>query len=217
MLYADKSKVQKIFAGQTEVQKSTPCGTILHHEAAGKAELLYTLFGSKCLPDETKDDTKDEAIEPNPAEPEFKRGDIVLFRGSKCRITDRFSESCYYLTYAEGKYRGQFLGLHKESDLEPYTEPRNKDSGFIRAESVKEARIADEETYLRNLSQETSNCDKHFDNILKDSFRDHNRLHIAAMLCAGMLANDCNFYPIDRAIELADKLIAECKKGGNNA
>ena len=55
---------------------------------------------------------------------------------------------------------------------------------------------------------------KHFDNILKGSFREHNRLHIAAMLCAGMLANDCNVYPIDRAIKFADKLISECEKGG---
>lgn len=59
--------------------------------------------------------------------------------------------------------------------------------------------------------------DKHFDNILKDSFRDHNRLHIAAILAAGMLASEVRCYPVDRALELADKLIAECKKGDNHA
>ena len=30
--------------------------------------------------------------------------------------------------------------------------------------------------------------DKHFDNILKDSFRDHNRLHIAAMMVPSVMA-----------------------------
>ena len=53
--------------------------------------------------------------------------------------------------------------------------------------------------------------------ILKDDFRDHNRLHIAAILAAGMLASEVRCYPVDRALELADKLIAECKKGGCNA
>lgn len=137
MLYADKSKVQKIFAGQTEVQKSTPCGTILHHEAAAKAELLYTIFGSKCLSDE----------EPKAAEPKDKI----------------------------------------------------------------------------NLSQETVNCDKEFDNILKDNFREHNRLNVAAVAMAGILANpnltnNCGYmeayrgYIATQALYHADALIAECEK-----
>lgn len=40
-----------------------------------------------------------------------------------------------------------------------------------------------------NLSQETANCDKQFDTILKDSFRNHNRLQIAAMAMQGILSN----------------------------
>lgn len=68
-----------------------------------------------------------------------------------------------------------------------------------------------------NLSQETANCDKQFDNIIKDGFREHDRVHIAAILAAGMLANDHNFYPTDRALELADALIDKCEKGVNNA
>lgn len=56
--------------------------------------------------------------------------------------------------------------------------------------------------------------DKHFDNILKDGFREHNRLHIAAILAAGMLASEVRCYPVDRALELADQLIAECDKEG---
>lgn len=58
---------------------------------------------------------------------------------------------------------------------------------------------------------------QHFDNIINQSFADHNRLHIAAMLAAGMLANEVRCYPIDRALELADQLITACKKGGQDA
>lgn len=54
LLTVPRSKVQRIFAGQTEIQKNTPCKTILHYEAAAKTELLYTLFDSKCLPDNSK-------------------------------------------------------------------------------------------------------------------------------------------------------------------
>ncbi len=56
--------------------------------------------------------------------------------------------------------------------------------------------------------------DKHFDNILKEGFRGHNRLHIAAILLSGILAGPPQRYPIKRALELADALIAECEKGG---
>lgn len=59
--------------------------------------------------------------------------------------------------------------------------------------------------------------DEMVDNIIKDGFREHNRLHIAAILAAGMLASEVRCYPVDRALELADALIAECEKGDNNA
>lgn len=111
MLMCEKSRVQKIFAGQTEAQKSTPCGTILHHEAAAKAELLYTLFGSKCLPDEV---AKESAKEPKPAEPKFKVGDIVRFK--YCCTTyriDGFKMSDGVMLYQVGEVWAE------ESDLEP--------------------------------------------------------------------------------------------------
>lgn len=72
-----------------------------------------------------------------------------------------------------------------------------------------------------NLSQETVNCDKQFDTILKNDFRDHNRLHIAAMIAQGIMANsnpqmvDTNVERVvDLAILTADTLIAKCEKGG---
>lgn len=69
----------------------------------------------------------------------------------------------------------------------------------------------------RNLSQEIANCDKQFDNILKDSFREHNRLYIAAMMAQGILSCDLCQNPeslAKSALHYADALIAEAEKGG---
>lgn len=71
-----------------------------------------------------------------------------------------------------------------------------------------------------NLSQETANCDKHFDNILKDCFSKERRLNIAAMITQGIMANpnpqmvEMDVHRVaDLAILMADTLIAECGKG----
>ena len=67
-----------------------------------------------------------------------------------------------------------------------------------------------------------------FSHILKDDFRDHNRLHIAAMAMAGMLANSAMYKSYDgigldktecfsrKALEYADALIAKCEEGGSH-
>lgn len=105
MLTVSRKDVVELYQ---EVQKTiSSCkGTGLAMQSIGIKNVLWSFFGSKCLPDDTKDDTK----EPKPAEPK------------------------------------------KES---------------------------------RNLSQEIANCDKHFDNILKGSFRNERRLNIAASIAAG--------------------------------
>lgn len=69
-----------------------------------------------------------------------------------------------------------------------------------------------------NLSQEPSNCDKHFDNILKDSFSKERRLNIAAMIMASMMQDarwgDKYSHIANMACAAADALIAEADKGG---
>lgn len=183
---------------------------ICGYSALSRMALLDILFGSKCLPDE----------ESKPAEPKFKVGDIAYYICSptlkyKCTVTkvmqNEHSGKWEYNVMFEWGKPGMWI---TESDLEPYTEPKNEDSATLRAESVRESRIASEETHLRNLSQSSPNCDKQFDTIIKDGFHNHNRLHIAVMLCAGMLANDSNCYPIDRALELADALMKAAGEGG---
>lgn len=221
MLICEKSKVMKLY---NKFQKD---GTFTCLYAAG---VLDTLFGSKCLPDniDSSEPNVDsshvsvESLEPKPAEPIFKRGDIVVFRGSKCRITDCFSESCYYLTYAEGKYRGQFLGLHKESDLEPYAEP-----GTSHETSVCENHsdnTSQKEVNMNSNCNLLKDCDKQFDNILKDCFSKERRLNIAAQFMSAMMSNPAIFhqhlnaeeedYILYGSLEFADALIAECGKGG---
>lgn len=53
MLMVPRKDIVKIFAGQTEVQKNLSVESIGHHVAAAQTEVLYNLFGSKCLPDST--------------------------------------------------------------------------------------------------------------------------------------------------------------------
>lgn len=52
------------------------------------------------------------------------------------------------------------------------------------------------------------------DNIIKDGFRNHNRLHVASILMAGLLAGGKEKHPVRRALELADALTHEVKEGG---
>lgn len=62
-----------------------------------------------------------------------------------------------------------------------------------------------------------------FSHILKDDFRDHNRLHIAAMAMQGLISKTPRFssYEISNLVRIsldcADALISKCKKGGDNA
>lgn len=98
-------------------------------------------------------------------------------------------------------------------------------------EKTSEKRVENEQERVenkqsRNLSQEIANCDKHFDNILKDSFSKERRMNIAAQIMAAMISNPSVFHHglnaededfiIYGSLEFADTLIAECEKGGDN-
>lgn len=41
--------------------------------------------------------------------------------------------------------------------------------------------------------------------------------HFGEQDSINLMASEVRCYPVDRALELADKLIAECEKGDNNA
>lgn len=233
-----KEEVKKIYIAYMKRQ-----------QISNQDNLLDSLFGSKCLPDNVDSLNRNvDSSEPQPAEPKFKRCERVITpSGEVCIIEDSHFENGSWL-YLVGDPARWF----SESDLEPYTEPKKKHhvsvkeaceilgvdeseatklvkskpkNGYserLRAESVEESRIANEESYLRNLSQETANCDKHLDTILKDSFRNEKRLNIAAMITQGIMANpspqmvEMDVHRVaDLSILMADTLIAKAEKGDN--
>lgn len=161
------------------------------------------LFGSKCLPDEEpqKISSADDCIamakeemgikeEPKPAEPKFKVGDKVKdisspHDGGIYKVDDIKKSSDGFIYHIQGLIGKSNV---KESALEPYTEP----------------------TENRNLSQNIADCDKHFDNILREGFSKERRLNIAAMTMAALLASGKERHPVKRALELTDALVAAC-------
>lgn len=212
MLSVSRKKVQGLYDLVCEIYAD---GTKEWYQGYMKA--MQDLFGSKCLPDEKDSATCQDktcknydtvnghcrfiehcSYEPKPAEPKFKVGDKVRILSLHGRTTPdkgevdvivhiniRNREQMYYL---ENHYHCAY-GF-SESDLELYTEPT--------------------ETCTDDCPSPCPSQD--FDDIINQSFESHNRLHIAAMLAAGMLANDVRCYPVDRAFELADKLIKKSKE-----
>lgn len=148
MLTVSRKEVQEMYSAFEEFKdKDNTCFN------------LETLFGSKCLPDET---CNVASKEPNPAEPKN-----------------------------EGTRQEQYV-------------PQNAESG---AHS--------------------------FNHILKDGFREHNRLHIAVMAMQGILSNadrmkkyeyvatkppcaELEVVVARKALRYADTLIAECEKTDRN-
>lgn len=160
--------------------------------------------------------------DPKPAEPKFKVGDKVKDISSPhddgiYKVDDIKKSSDGFIYHIQGLIGKSNV---KESALEPCTsqDPIPPKSGELKPQNA-ETQLKEEQTEPTCTDDCPSPCpspcpSQHFDDIIKDSFDRHNRLHIAAMLAAGMLANDVRCYPVDRAFELADALIAEAEKGG---
>lgn len=187
----------------------------------GYAQAIYDLFGSKCLPDELNEDNF-ASKKPKPAEPKYHVGDIVRFKYccTPYRI-DGFKMLDGAMLYQVGEVWAE------ASDLEPYTEPKKEEPERLQAKSVETLRIASKESHLRNLSQETANCDEEFDNILKDSFSKERRLNIAVQITQSILHNSDEMLRAETcsnakqtpnaiaeyAFAITDALIAESEKG----
>lgn len=240
MLMVPRKKVQEFYAKCKEVTKNPYDYPNYSHESAlSRMALLDILFGSKCLPDEeyttcvhasgtackhyNREEhrcslrgeckfepksvseiseeisdrvaktikTEFDKIEPKPAELKFKFGDkvrtmnvipkqdigrvgtVVINKDGLCNV----------------RYNDNSGVWCDESDLEPYTEPKEE-------------------------------ADKQFDNILKDSFSKERRLNIATQMVSAYIHCEGMTDPsliATIAFQLADALIAESEKGGNNA
>lgn len=238
MLIVSRKRVQEMYAHYDKIcnDPNRPKDYIesVYEYADGVTMALDDLFGSKCLPDEDTDCTPVEvAVAENAtttqtsAEPKFKEGDIVRYRydGKSYTVVCKTGKYYYALRQPDGA-----VMIHDvlESDLEPLTEQEVKRHvsvkeaceilGVDESEATKLVRSKPIETCTETCTDDYSSPDhlvvkdEMVDNIIKDGFKNHNRLHIAAILAAGMLASETRCYPVDRALELADALIAEAKK-----
>lgn len=190
-----------------------------------KLQPLLELFDSKCLPDEAplsqnpaaNCDTESHISTDcdKPSEPKFYIGQRV-----RC-----LNDGETYIVLAKaGKHHYSLQGVEHdvhEDYLEPYAEPTEN----LISSNSGELNPQEADNQFRNLSQETANCDKQFDNILKDSFAKERRLKIAAMMAQGIIANSDEVYRAETcskaqetpkavaeyALALTDALIAECE------
>lgn len=190
MLTVSAITVREMYAANERIKTDTPDKELVR-TSDHINHVLRCLFGSKCLPDgeqPLKITAAEDCIamakeemgikdESKPAEPKFKVGDIVVVRGFKHPLLELDGAIVTILSYHD---KGDFyscaiapnVGIDVDAKyLEPYTEP--------------EGHIAEK----RNLSQETVNCDNHFNTILNDSFSKERRLNIATLAMQGILSN----------------------------
>lgn len=219
MLTVPKSKIQELYRNYCAECDNEEEGSTNRISLGGRLAELMELFGSKCLPDE----------EPKPAEPKFKRcKKVITPSGEVCIIEDTHFENGCWLCLV-----GDPARWIPESDLEPYTEPdTSHETSVCESHSGNTSQKEINMNSNRNLSQETVNCDKQFDNILKDNFSKERKLNIAAMAMQGILSNPQLlkitietyqeeigspdiFVAVAKAAKAqADALIAESEKGG---
>lgn len=170
----------------------------------GEINILTILFGTKCLSDGNSSNVErlEKNEEPKPAEPKYHKGEKVSYNGYVYEIEGLVGKSLYAL-------KGLNFDLDEDM-IEPYTE-LEKDP--------------------RNLSQSMSNCDKHFDNILKGSFSKERRLNVATHILSSILSNQKMLNNlasgettaegavrciVDTTMMYTDALMTKCDKGGNN-
>lgn len=183
------------------------------------------LFGSKCLPDELNEDNF-ATKKPQPAEPKFKVGDKVRivddsrhgqeYRGYVTEVVyvDESDPDATYKVYMYDEECGVSL-WYSESDLEPYTEPKERE------ENAQERATLTDDCQSQCKSHHIGDANDMIDDIIKNSFREHNRLHIAAQIVAAIYANRQaakGFKSMEKlvhkALDITDTLIKESEKGG---
>lgn len=205
MLCVKASKVREMYALNEKILylDSTHKGAILLKKK------LTELFGSKCLTDELNEDNFAKS-EPKPAAPKFRKDEKVRIKG----VAGFDVIKDIYGTGKDG-YRYELaheIAIYDESDLEPYTEPEEKSCT---------------DTCTDDCSSQCKSQD--FGTIVKDSFRNERRLNIAAQIVASMVGSDdwttwrggsnkeIWHNMAKSSLEIADALIAEAEKGGDNA
>lgn len=214
MLTVKASTVREMYAANDRLIDDHISDEI-ERQAAIINEMLRSLFGSKCLPDEVGNEDNFATKEPNPAEPKFKVGDKVIFPRNADEdlngtiVHELPLEPAYIVVTEDGKGYTVF-----EHDLESYTElTRNE------AKENEEACASD------HIPDATKMTDDDFCNkLIQRGFKNHNRLHIASTILSGLIAapvipgvnpNPSVEDNIRLALRYADALLSECEKGGS--
>lgn len=204
-LICEKSKVQRAYNTSREIVEAENPDSLMYSMHTQIMCVLESIFGSKCLPDAHEDNFT--RTEPKPSEPKFKIGDeLALDKRIVVKVDEVFADGKYLVYSRIGN-----IYIVKESDLKPYTEQREDlippNSGELKSQEA----------------------DKQFNTIIKDSFAKERRLHIAAQIVASMIGSDdwttwrggsnkeIWHNMAKSSLEIADALIAECEKGGDNA
>lgn len=216
MLTVSRKRVQEVYAKNIAASNSDGHNSYDYGYYDGVINILFTLFGSKCLPDNvaTSEPNVDssvgsvESLEPKPAEPKLRRGSFAYHDNVKVRIT-KIKANGDVIAYTKDGYR--LIG--RECDFEPYTESAEEASP-----NVNSSDIDIDELVAKGCVPDPA---KQFDNILKDSFSKERRLTIAAQMMQGLICaplipgvdpNPSAEYLAQMAFRLADALIAEwCK------
>lgn len=242
MLTVSRKDAQKIYKESRHIVSNEVYGSKIYSMHLQIMCVLENLFGSKCLPDESEPPilSKVEKIGKNcKDEPKFKLGDVVRIKPNAAEYHQGYQNGYAWLP-ERNKYVGKvfsiiniwesgtiFLNIpdcvYWESiDLEPYTVPlsqnptENCDNEKVISKSEPEEPTCTE-TWTNVCpsplpSQDEPDrdlCDK----LIQRGFKNHNRLHLASIIMAGLLASDKDKHPVKRALELADALISETKKG----
>lgn len=230
MLMVPRKKVQDFFMNFKR-EKSDAKSTFDKVSLGARMSMLQELFGSKCLPDTSsvasnvaspsQNSPENCDSEPHisidcdkPAEPKFKYnvGDEV-----KSKLDGEVHKIAFIDKWpTELPYKLDNGVWVVESDLEPYT--------FPTAKNLKESA----KTFASD--EPTTTESGNFDRIVNDGFRNHNRLHVAAMAMQGILSHKeatqyainnyrCSDGTLNRylgvaesSLAYADALIAECER-----
>lgn len=207
MLTVSRKDAQKIYKESRHIVSNEVYGSKIYSMHLQIMCVLENLFGSKCLPDESEPPilSKVEKIGKNcKDEPKFKVGDYVRYKADVRRIAAVTKDGKYFLFNISGSI--------PESDLEPYAEPLSQNP----------TENCDNENPISNPHTEMQTGEKYpdrnlCDKLIQRGFKNHNRLHLAAMAMQAIISRGKGYDAQETAVtalEFADALIAEAEKGG---
>lgn len=196
MLTAMKWKVQEQYANYNKELQHDGLRHIEYEKAKEVVKVLYYLFGSKCLPDET---CNVASKEPNPAEPKFKEGDRAIIKARVVNVRQRSGSTPFNTLF------------NYDIRLDDGRTANWVDEQWL---------LPDNDDQVRAVTKKAS---ERFDKILAKDLRKEKRLRIATQLMAAMMSNPVLFNKsitveyediVHGSLEYADALIAAAEKGG---